>query len=82
MNTVLYYIAFPNDRVYLKGLVYGLYILEFVQSVLIIDNAFPVYVTGFGVFEGSDKVGTGWLSIPIFTAIGELSCIERKHLAF
>jgi len=49
--TVLYYLAFPNDRSYLKCLVYGVYIFEFVQCVLIVEAAFQTFVTGFGDVE-------------------------------
>ena len=47
----------PDD--FLKSLVYGVYILEFAQSILIIEAAFPVFVMGFEdvQFEVFDKVG-------------------------
>jgi hypothetical protein len=71
---VLYYLAFPNDRAYIKCLVYGIYILEFIQSALIIENGFRIFVISFGDVEAVDQVETAWLSVPILTAIGELSC--------
>jgi len=74
---VLYYLAFPNDRAYIKCLVYGIYIFEFIQSVLIIENAFRIFVISFGDVEAIDQVETAWLSVPILTAIGELSCIRH-----
>jgi len=70
---VLYYLAFPNDWVYMKCLVYGIYVLEFIQSALLIENIFWIFVTSFGDFEAVNQVGTAWLSVPILTAIGELS---------
>jgi hypothetical protein len=69
---VLYYLAFPNDRAYMKCLVYGIYTLEFIQSVLIIEYGFRIFVTSFGDIEAIDQLRTAWLSVPILTAIGEL----------
>ena len=76
-NTVLYNFTFPNDHAYLKCLVYGIYILEFMQSVLIIEAGFRTFVTGFGdVPAAFNRVKTEWLSVPILTAIGKLCCVE------
>ena len=72
-STGLYYLAFPNDRAYMKCLVYGICILELIQSVLLIEYGFRIFVTSFGDLEAIDQVGTAWLSVPILTAIGELS---------
>ena len=79
-NTDLYFLAFPNDRTYLKCLVYGIYILEFAQSALILEAGFRTYVTGFGDVEGFNRVNTLWLSVPIFTAIGTFSRARHAQL--
>ena len=79
---VLYYLAFPNDRAFIKCLVYGIYILEFIQSVLIVEKGFWIFVTSFGDIEAIDLVGTTWLSVPILTAIGKLSCARHGRLKF
>jgi len=78
----LYYLAFPNDRVYMKGLVYGIYILEVTQTVLIIETGFRHFVTGFGVVEVFDRVEVLWLSIPIFTAIGKVLLWPRADRSY
>ena len=57
----------------MKCLVYGIYILEFAQSVLILDVGFQRFVTGFGDVELFSRIETDWLSVPTFTAIGKLS---------
>ena len=79
---MLYYLAFPNDWVYMKCLVYGIYVLEFIQSTLLIENSFRIFITSFGDLEAVNKVGTAWLSVPILTAIGELSCIRHGRPTF
>ena len=66
---------------HLKCLVYGIYILEFVQSVLVIQAGFYTFVTGFGDIEALFGIYTLWFSVPIFTAIGELSCNGYTRLA-
>lgn len=84
-NTVLYYLAFANDRVYMKCLVYGIYILEFVQSVLIAESVFrnyELFLTGFGGAGALETHGTTWFSFPILTAIGELSCKGHARPTF
>lgn len=69
VQVFLYSLAFPNDRVYMKCLVHGIYILELLQSVLAIYAGFRKFVTGFGDADAVDRVNTAWLSIPILTAI-------------
>lgn len=69
VQVFLYSLAFPNDRVYMKCLVYGVYILESAQSVLIAGTEWRVFVTGFGNVEVIDQIDLTWLTIPILTAI-------------
>ena len=79
---MLYYLAFPNDQMYMKCLVYGVYILEFIQSILITEDGFRIFVSSFGDVEAIDQVNTAWLSVPILTAIGELYCLGHGGLTF
>ncbi|KAJ3502018.1 hypothetical protein NLJ89_g9074 [Agrocybe chaxingu] len=65
-----YYMAFPEDGIRLKALVYGLYVLETAQTALIMQTAFRMYVTSFGNFHSLDLVDTTWLSVPIMTTVG------------
>jgi len=62
----------------MKCLVFGIYILEFIQSVLFTEYGFWIYVTSFGDINAIDQVRTAWLSVPVITAIGELFSILRK----
>jgi len=69
VQVYLYYLAFPGDQKFMKYLVYGIYVLEVLQSVLLVQSTFRIFVTNFqdvGVF---DRIGSSWLSIPILTAI-------------
>ena len=66
----------------MKYLVYGVYILEVVQSALITETGFRTYVTNLGDVQVFGQAETGWLSVPILTAIGGLSRTEHEGLTF
>ncbi|PBK61345.1 hypothetical protein ARMSODRAFT_1025857 [Armillaria solidipes] len=65
----LYYLAFPNDRKFIKCLVYGIYIVEFVQTMLITHDAFAVFGYGFGDIENLTGMHFSWLTGPIMSAV-------------
>ncbi|KAK0495039.1 hypothetical protein EDD18DRAFT_1355039 [Armillaria luteobubalina] len=65
----LYYLAFPKDRRFVKSLVYGIYIIELVQTILIAHNAFALFGYGFGDLEVLAEIHVDWLVVPIMTAI-------------
>ncbi|KAG7096063.1 hypothetical protein E1B28_006744 [Marasmius oreades] len=48
VQTYIYYNAFPNDRIRIQIVVYGLYIVETMQTVIITWDAFQNFVFGFG----------------------------------
>ncbi|KAK0486408.1 hypothetical protein IW261DRAFT_1559810 [Armillaria novae-zelandiae] len=65
----LYYLAFPKDRRFVKCLVYGVYILELIQTILVTHDAFTVFGYGFGDFEALTEMHSNWLILPITIAI-------------
>ncbi|KAK0494013.1 hypothetical protein EDD18DRAFT_1402957, partial [Armillaria luteobubalina] len=65
----LYYLAFPKDRKFTKHLVYGIYIIEFVQTMLFTHDAFAVFGYGFGDIEALTRMHFNWLTIPIMSAV-------------
>lgn len=66
-----YHVAFPKDRLYIKLLVYVVFLLELVQSILIMHDTYVTYVLGFGKFEAVYQTGTyTWFAIPVFSGIG------------
>ncbi|PBK80915.1 hypothetical protein ARMGADRAFT_949010 [Armillaria gallica] len=65
----LYYLAFPKDRRFIKCLVYGIYIVEFVQTMIITYDAFAVFGYGFGDIEALTDMYFNWLVVPIMGAI-------------
>ncbi|PBK66303.1 hypothetical protein ARMSODRAFT_1021504 [Armillaria solidipes] len=65
----LYYLAFPNDRRFTKYLVYGIYAIEFVQTMLVAHDAFAMYGYGFGDIDALTRMNFFWLSGPIMSAV-------------
>ena len=43
LPVVLYYMAFPRDRIYSKSLVYAVYILETIQTLLLLHDGYILY---------------------------------------
>ncbi|KAF8193459.1 hypothetical protein BJ912DRAFT_242747, partial [Pholiota molesta] len=69
IQVYLYSQAFPNDRRLLKGLVFGIYVLEMAQTFLLTQSIWSTLAMGFGNIEGMDEVGTTWVSIPVIGGI-------------
>ncbi|SJL07003.1 uncharacterized protein ARMOST_10345 [Armillaria ostoyae] len=69
MQLYLYYLAFPNDRRLLKYLVYGIYTLEFVQTMIVAYDTFTVFGYGFGDIEVLTRMNHSWLTVPIMSAV-------------
>ncbi|PBK87026.1 hypothetical protein ARMGADRAFT_1168899 [Armillaria gallica] len=65
----LYYLAFPKDRQFIKYLVYGIYIVEFVQTILVSHDAFARFGYGFGDLDALTEVHFNWLILPIMSAV-------------
>ncbi|KAK0454259.1 uncharacterized protein EV420DRAFT_1695803 [Desarmillaria tabescens] len=65
----LYYLAFPNDRKFTKYLVYGIYIVEFVQTMFITHDVFAVYGYHFGDVEALTEIHFNWLTVPVISGL-------------
>ncbi|KAF9562875.1 hypothetical protein CPC08DRAFT_706387 [Agrocybe pediades] len=65
----VYFLSFPNDRTSIRLLVFGIYIVEAVQSLLFMQYLFRTFATGFGNLLVFNQVDTLWLSAPILTGI-------------
>lgn len=66
-----YYIAFPNDRIQLKLIVYATLLLETIQTVTLTRDAFDTFVTHLGDGDAIDKVRLTWLAIPVSGGLGK-----------
>ncbi|KAK0454324.1 hypothetical protein EV421DRAFT_1896250 [Armillaria borealis] len=76
----LYYLAFPKDRKFIKYLVYGIYIAEFVQTMLLTHNAFASFGYGFGDLEAVTKMRFNWLAVPVMSAAA--ACVGHAFYAY
>ncbi|KAJ7500845.1 hypothetical protein B0H11DRAFT_1994661 [Mycena galericulata] len=65
----LYYQAFPNDRLFNKCLVYTVYALEFIQTMLITYAAFETFGYRFGDLSALGDVRFEWFSVPVMSGI-------------
>lgn len=65
----MYYIAFPNDSLKSKVLVYTVYALEIAQTVMSTMTAFHVFATGYGDFDAYNDIWIVWFSVPLMSGI-------------
>ncbi|KAK0221073.1 hypothetical protein EDD85DRAFT_272756 [Armillaria nabsnona] len=65
----LYYLAFPNDRRFIKYLVYGIYVIEFVQTMFVAHDAFVTFGYGFGDMDALTRINFSWLICPVMSAV-------------
>ncbi|KAK0484834.1 hypothetical protein IW261DRAFT_1560514 [Armillaria novae-zelandiae] len=64
-----YYLAFPNDIRLLKNLIYGIYVIESVQTILVARDAFAMFGYGFGDIHALTRMNSFWLTVPIMSAV-------------
>ncbi|PBK91113.1 hypothetical protein ARMGADRAFT_968819 [Armillaria gallica] len=76
----LYYLAFPNDRRFVKYLVYGIYVFEFVQTMLVTRRIFVTFGYGFGDMDALTRVDLYSLTVPILGAI--VACVGQVFYAY
>ncbi|KAK0194318.1 hypothetical protein F5146DRAFT_430583 [Armillaria mellea] len=76
----LYYLAFPNDRRFTKYLVYGIYVLELMQTVLIAHDVFATLGYGFGDIDALARINFFWLTVPIMGAVA--ACVGQVFYAY
>ncbi|TFK32062.1 hypothetical protein BDQ12DRAFT_728985 [Crucibulum laeve] len=79
IQVYVYYLAFPRDRFLSKALVYGVYVLETLQTILIGHDAFVSFAANFGDVDELTGVHFGWLTIPILS--GLVSCCVQLFYA-
>ncbi|KAF9525768.1 hypothetical protein CPB83DRAFT_896670 [Crepidotus variabilis] len=64
----IYHIAFPEDPRGTQALVYGVYIVEFVQTILFSYTAFNTFAKGFGNMMAIIDESILWFSVPIMSS--------------
>ena len=69
----IYYLSFPHDRLPAKFLVYGLFTLEIIQTIIITHDAFAIFGFGFGNALTLDEAHLLWFGVPTMSGVGEQS---------
>lgn len=57
-------------------LVYGIYLLETTQTILVTHDAFNGYAKGFGNLIDLNSAQLEWLAVPIFSGIGMCTTVK------
>ncbi|KAK0212248.1 hypothetical protein DFS33DRAFT_1482182 [Desarmillaria ectypa] len=76
----LYYLAFPNDRQFTKCLVYAIYIVEVVQTILVAHDTFATFGYGFGDMDALIGMHFDWLTVPIMSGVA--ACVGQVFYAY
>ncbi|SJK98153.1 uncharacterized protein ARMOST_01414 [Armillaria ostoyae] len=71
----LYYLAFPKDRNFTKYFVYGVYIVEFVQTMFVTYDALAMFGYGFGDLEALTRMDFNWLVVPVMGGVSSTSSV-------
>lgn len=69
VQVYLYYLAFPNDPLRNKVMVYTVVVLEILQAIIITRSAYHVFGVGYGNFSFFNHVELSWLDVPVITGI-------------
>jgi hypothetical protein len=69
VQVYLFHLAFPNDPLRNKVLVYAVFVLEILQTIIITRSAFHVFGDGYGNFSFFNDVELAWLDVPVITGI-------------
>ncbi|KAF8884812.1 hypothetical protein BD779DRAFT_756949 [Infundibulicybe gibba] len=61
VQTYIYCSSFPEDKIHIKSLVCGVYLIEIAQTVLTVHDAYVVFASGFGDLAVFTSIRTVWL---------------------
>jgi len=72
VQVYIYWTAFPSDQWHTKLLVYTLFVLDTLQSILLARDGFSIFAEGFGNLERLNEIGLVWFTVPILAALVSL----------
>ncbi|TFK32876.1 hypothetical protein BDQ12DRAFT_658665 [Crucibulum laeve] len=79
VQVYMYYLAFPNDKPFIKRLVYDIFCMETIQSIVIARDTFVTFASGFGDPNAIADVHLLWLTISLIVIV---ACIVQLFYAF
>lgn len=77
LHSDMYHIAFPRDAWLTKSLVYIVYVLDTVQTILVTHDAFTYFAAGFGNVDTLGGAQLEWLAVPTISGIGTKQPVPR-----
>ncbi|KAF8879468.1 hypothetical protein BD779DRAFT_1150238 [Infundibulicybe gibba] len=80
VQVYLYYLAFPKDRLSTKCLVFGTYLVETIQTILITHDIYDSFGSGFGNLTVLGSIQLEWLGVPIISGI--VACAVQIFFAY
>ncbi|KAF8884810.1 hypothetical protein BD779DRAFT_1442882, partial [Infundibulicybe gibba] len=81
VQTYTYCSSFPEDKIHIKSLVCGVYLIEIAQTVLTVHDAYVVFASGFGDLTVFASARTVWLYSLGLGCIGQSCLLELSHSA-
>ncbi|KAG8951425.1 hypothetical protein FRC04_006196 [Tulasnella sp. 424] len=69
LQTYIYYLSFPKDTKLIKSLVYGLFFLDTIQTVMTTHNAWHFLSSGWGNVGVLADPGWSWIAVPLFSGL-------------
>ena len=82
ISSDIYYLAFPNDSLQKKLLVYAVYAAEMVQAILLARMVYIQFAAGFGNPNALNAIPVIlWFAVPILNSIG-MYHLFLGHLSF
>ncbi|KAG5729767.1 hypothetical protein E4T56_gene908 [Termitomyces sp. T112] len=80
MQVYIYYQWFPKDKIKIKALVYGMFFLDTLQSILVAADAFHWFALGFGNLNLLVKPVTAPFDAPILEVI--MALVEQTFFCW
>lgn len=76
-----YHVSFPHDSRTSKVVVYGVFLIELVQTFIMTRDCFITFATGFGDMESLNAMHLIWLSGPTMIGIGASLFVSFPRLS-
>ncbi|KAF5350317.1 hypothetical protein D9758_012805 [Tetrapyrgos nigripes] len=65
----IYYMSFPDDRLFVKLTVYSVFVLDLVSTVAVTDSVWLMLILGWGRFENLHLVDWGFTTVPLWNSL-------------
>ncbi|TBU37349.1 hypothetical protein BD309DRAFT_876619 [Dichomitus squalens] len=80
VQVYLYYLSFPKDGWIPRCLVYGIWTLDTVQTIIVTNDVYIAYAKRYGQLEVLGAMQNEWLAVPVFS--GVVSCTVQLYYAY